>query len=259
MRRTRGLSAAALAGTLAVAKATSAETRHERRPMGLHGTRCVPLEDFRHAHRKKRRPAPANSVTNNGAVSSEGRSPGSIEAASIDSGERNHRFGAAISPGPTLMFFELGDDGHYDEKMALGLSLRFEYAYQLVRGFELGGDLSLWFLQHTGDTYGVVIPALLVRPYLPLGDAESVELGLDAHVGGAAFGPMSGGAATWTGWGVSAGPDVRSWLWPRGALQLGLELSLAHGHNSDANQSYYQRESGWFGALGFWLALLSRF
>ena len=168
-----------------------------------------------------------------------------------------HRFGGGLNP--SLTFFELGGDGHLQEKMALGLSLRLGYAYRLTRGFELGADFAYWYLPREGRiAYGVFMPALALRPYLPLGEGDAVEIGLDLHAGGAIIGVMPD-VGTWTGWGASGGPDVRAWLWPSCALQFGVEISIGHGHNSSPDPSWYQNESGWFGALGLWLALMARF
>jgi hypothetical protein len=174
-----------------------------------------------------------------------------------DPDAQGHRISGSLSP--SLLFFELGGDGHLQEKMAIGLSSRLAYSYRLVRGFELGADVSYWFLPRSDRlAYGVLLPALALRPYLPLGADDRVELGIDVHAGAVIIGAMPG-IGTWTGWGVSGGPDVRAWLWPNWALELGVEISIGSGHNSGADHSWYQNKSGGFGALGPWATVVARF
>lgn len=178
-------------------------------------------------------------------------------SASADTDDPRHRVGVATSLGPSLMFTALGGDGRYQEKWAFGLALRLAYGYRLVRGFEIGANASYWYLprEDVESSYEVFMPALALRPYLPLGTNDAVELGFDVHAGGA-FIHITPSRGTWTGFAAAGGPDARVWLGSRYALQVGLELAIASGHNPEPQS--FQNESGAAGALGFWLSLLAR-
>lgn len=172
--------------------------------------------------------------------------------------EKRHRVGVATSLGPSLMFTALGADGRYQEKYAFGFSMRLDYGYQVVRGFELGATASVWYLprESVSSSYNMLMPAIALRPYLPLGLADAVELGLSVRPGAAII-HITPSRGTWTGFGISGGPDARVWLGPNCALQLGLEISIGTGHNSEATG--FQNESGGFGALGSWAMFVARF
>lgn len=180
-------------------------------------------------------------------------------AAAAKSGERiePHRVGADLGQA------YLGNTGSGEgQAKNWGVAARLAYGFRALKGFEIGGDLSYWYmyrLPYEDSSYHYVLPAVVLRPYLPLGSAEQLELGFDVHAGALIM--HIDGPGTWTGVGVVVGPDARVWLGRRWAVQLGAEFAAGTGHNpSDrvTNTQSLNPRQGFLG-LGFFLGCVARF
>jgi len=157
----------------------------------------------------------------------------------------HHRI--SMGAGGAVTYLQAGIDGHYTDSYPRG-SGRFAYAYRVVRGLELGGDLAFY-------TSPVVLPAASVRGYIPIGAGDAVELGLSGHVGMFIYPYLS---HTWLGWSAWAGPDVRVWVSDAIAVQASGEAVLGsgstpHDHNDPA-EVYIS--DAFFAALGGSLSIV---
>jgi hypothetical protein len=161
--------------------------------------------------------------------------------------DMHHRF--AFGGGVAATYRVAGIDGHDDDNYARAHG-RFAYGYRVVRGFELGADVTVYSVP-------LVIPSATFRPYLPIGARDVVEIGLDGRVG---MMVMPESRHTWMGLGWSVGPDVRVWFSDEMAVQFAGELTLAGGsthydHNDPAD--VYVSDA-FFAAIGGSLAFIWR-
>lgn len=150
----------------------------------------------------------------------------------------------------------MGSDGHFGGGVAI--LLRPEYGLRVLRGFEVGAEISYWGSTTDERALHVLVPALVLRPYIPLGVADSTELGIHLH-GGVSTAWIANASGSWFGFGLSGGPDVRIWTSPSIGFQIGAEFFTSSGHNSDPQvRDPYLREDGRLLALVLWLGLVAR-
>ena len=106
--------------------------------------------------------------------------------------------------------------------------LRGGYAYRVVRGLELGGA----FTTAITNFPVLLMPAGSARGFLTF--ADIIEIGLTARVG-LLLGPEYGDV----GYALSGGPDVRMWVSPAFAFQLGGSASFARGASREPNHEIH--------------------
>jgi hypothetical protein len=143
----------------------------------------------------------------------------------------------------------VGSDGHLDDSGA-GIGLRSAYAFQLVRGFEIGAGGAYWRRDGVSARTAYQMFGQL-RAYVPIGSHDQVELGARFAYGyGILIFPNAherGGAIAdhaWTGSGMDLGVDLRTWINPRLALVFGPELTVIRGTDPDAAKVEYLNTSG---------------
>lgn len=133
-----------------------------------------------------------------------------------------------------------------NQATGIGVLVAASYAYRLVRGLEVGAAVDYW--TSPAPVYHILVPALLLRPYLPF---DNKELGLSIQAGGL-FLSIDDAPEHWLGWGLRVGGDLR-WADPQLGFQLGPILSMGKGRRSTDNQALTQYNIGdraFFIALG---------
>lgn len=107
-----------------------------------------------------------------------------------------------------------------------GPGLHIGYARRLLDGLELGID-GMAASSSSGGVSTVMLPSLLIRPYIPL---DSSEIGIVLPRIG--WGVLSGPAGRWSGPGVAGGFDYRYWFSPGAAIHVSLEAQYNAGRGS---------------------------
>jgi hypothetical protein len=152
----------------------------------------------------------------------------------------------------------MGVDGHFGG--GGGLLGRLGYGFQIFRRLELGAELGYWQSTTQGRALRVLLPGVVLRPYLPFGKDDSGEVALHLHasLSSVSIGDVPG---SWVGLGLSAGPDVRFWVDQTLGVQIGAELFNMTGHNSAElhPQGFYLDNDGRVVALALWFCVLARF
>jgi hypothetical protein len=181
-------------------------------------------------------------------------------------GASRHRI--AVAAGLGTVANSAGVDGHY-ENSRITPSVRAGYSLRIVPGFEFGADASYWRSAVRDTAFHTAILAAVVRPFLPLGARESVEIGASVRFGAfimylpdalppASPTPVS---ETWRGVGGTISPDVRVWLASHWAIQFAAELALGKGQNptDPTTQGLYLSKDGALFALGTWIGCVVGF
>jgi hypothetical protein len=139
---------------------------------------------------------------------------------------RRHRLGAAIGVASAKGEMTLGEHAGGE----IGFLVRPGYAFRAVRGLELGADFGYLVSSTEGRALQVMLPSVLLRPYMPVGPYDYGEIGLSVRmIGAAAF--VAGAPGPWTGLGLSVGPSVRMWQSRHLAFQFGGEFMFVTGRN----------------------------
>lgn len=171
-----------------------------------------------------------------------------------------HIGGHGVSAEAGLAF--LGNTGSQESQAKnWGTLLRLGYSYG-IRRVDVGVDVSYWYmypLPYEEETYHYLIPAIVLRPHFSLDAKDQVELGVRLRAGVLIM--HIDGPGTWLGYGFLGGPDMRLWVGPHWAVQLGCEFALGKGHNPSDRVTSTQNftpDQG-FLAVGFLIGGTARF
>lgn len=183
--------------------------------------------------------------------------------------EMRQRVGAATTL--SLAINDVGLDGHPPSQSDIAVGGRAAYAFRVMHGFELGLDGTYTNAlggAGLGSSLRVLAPMLAARAYVPLTERNLVELGVTLRAGGFFMwlpdtenfdGRTS--THTWSGWGMSIGPDIRYWFSDRIGIQASLEVADHNGSGSDPEGAYlaaYLARKANLITAGAWVALLAR-
>jgi hypothetical protein len=169
--------------------------------------------------------------------------------ASLPSVAATHKHRLTLGGGYETAIFNAGIDGHYNDSFDRP-NANFGYAYRGLRGAEMGVGVS----NHSGSVW-LLAPS--IRGYIPIGSGDPVELGLSLRP---SFMVASHFDHTWTGFALSAGPDVRVWVSDEIGLQLSGEGAVggADTKRSRDNPNETYLSGSMFAMLGGSLSLVWR-
>ncbi len=161
-----------------------------------------------------------------------------------------HRISAAVSGGPAFVGGD--EDGHWAES-GLAAGIGVGYAYDAGAEFGVGFD---FFAVPNADR-NIYLPYLGVR--LHLGLSSRTELGLSLR-GGLLWEVMgdvpddndinSRHTHVWFGKHAAISPDVRYWLSPKVAIDLGPSLIVGNGKDRGDVRGFYLSDEAGIAFLG---------
>jgi hypothetical protein len=141
----------------------------------------------------------------------------------------------------------------------VGILFRLEYGFRVVRGLEVGADVGYWAVSLDQGPLHTLVPAVVVSPYIPIGDGDSIEVGLHLHAG-ASLSWMDVAPGTWMGFAVGGGPYGRFWKVSGIAFQVGGDVLTASVKNSEelhgGPQFLYLDNDGRIFGLAWWVGIV---
>jgi len=191
----------------------------------------------------------ATSGTNNGEQS------GGVGPRKELSASRNRLSGTIGTGGVAPL---MGVDGHFGG--GGGVLGRLGYGFQIFRGLELGAEIGYWESTTDGSALHVLLPGVVLRPYIPFGKNDSGEVALHLHASLSSV-SIADVPGAWFGFGYSAGPDVRFWVDQTLGVHIGAEVFSMTGHNSAElhPHGFYLDNDGRVLALALWFGVVARF
>lgn len=127
-----------------------------------------------------------------------------------------------------------------------GPGLHIGYARRLLDGLELGID-GMAASSSSGGVSSIILPSLLIRPYIPL---DHSEIGiLLPRIG---WGVLSGPGGHGSGPGVAGGFDYRYWFSPVAAIHVLLEAQYSTGSASGGGSASWVGAGSCIGVVLGW-------